>query len=99
MYLQCRHVRTSSDRCRAAAIKDSHWCYYHGRLHQQQEIASRRAASLKPRLHDGTFATLEESIGQGTHPVRSAAGSVHQNSKRTWQSGALAVRAPGMQRT
>jgi len=89
MYLQCRHVRTSNDRYYAAAMTGSH-CATTGR---------RRVASLKPRLHDGTFATLEESIGQGTHPVRSAAGSVHQNSKRTWQSGALAVRAPGMQRT
>jgi hypothetical protein len=73
MYPQCRHVRTDSDRCRAAAIKGSHWCYYHGRLHQQQETARQRLeASRKPRLANGAFAspqeTHEETLDQG-YPV------------------------------
>jgi hypothetical protein len=73
MYPQCRHVRTSSDRCCAAAIKGSHWCYYHGRLHQQQETARQRLeASRKPRLANGTFAPPQEAIDRGTYPVCSA---------------------------
>lgn len=36
MYPQCRHVRPSGESCRAAAIKGSHWCYFHLRLHQGQ---------------------------------------------------------------
>jgi hypothetical protein len=36
MYPQCRHVRPSGENCRAAAIKGSHWCYFHLRLHQGQ---------------------------------------------------------------
>jgi hypothetical protein len=76
MYPQCRHVRTSSDRCHAAAIKGSHWCYFHERLHdqqaqreaQQQERRSRDARQ-QPRLTDGTFAPPEEIIDQGTYVV------------------------------
>jgi hypothetical protein len=58
MYLECRHVRSDNRRCSAAAIKDSHWCYYHTRLHQQQLLARQRfEAARKPRLSDGTFAS------------------------------------------
>ena len=82
MYPQCRHVRPSSDRCNAAAIKGNHWCYFHARLHEQQaqqakriaQEAERRSrdASRQPRLANGTFAPSEETIDQGTHPVSSA---------------------------
>jgi hypothetical protein len=76
MYLQCRHVRTSSDRCHAAAIKGRHWCYFHARLHDQQtkreaQDHARRSyeASRKPRLADGTFAPPEETLDHGTSLV------------------------------
>src|ERR1700744_343851 len=82
MYPQCRDVRTSSDRCNAAAIKGSHWCYFHARLHEQQaqqakRIAQeaerrRRDASRQPRLANGTFAPPQETIDQGIDPVSSA---------------------------
>src|ERR1700744_5005965 len=82
MYPQCRDVRTSSDRCNAAAIKGNHWCYFHARLHEQQaqqakriaQEAERRSrdASRQPRLADGTFARGEETIEQGANPVRRA---------------------------
>ena len=58
MYLECRHVRSDNRRCSAAAIKDSHWCFYHTQLHQQQILARQRfEAARKPRLSDGTFAS------------------------------------------
>jgi hypothetical protein len=70
MYPQCRHVRPSSDRCNAAAIKGNHWCYFHARLHEQQaqqakriaQEAERRSrdAGRQPRLANGTFAPSEE---------------------------------------
>lgn len=82
MYPQCRHVRSSSDRCNAAAIKGNHWCYFHARLHEQQaqqaeRIAQeaerrRRDASRQPRLPNGTFAPPQETIDQGACPVSSA---------------------------
>jgi hypothetical protein len=85
MYPQCRHVRTDSDRCHAAAIKGGHWCYFHARLHDQhtkreaQDHARRSSeASRKPRLANGTFAPPEEipksipesNIDQGIYPVK-----------------------------
>jgi hypothetical protein len=84
MYPQCRHVRTDSDRCHAAAIKGGHWCYFHARLHDQhtkreaQDHARRSSeASRKPRLANGTFAPPEETpksipesiLDQGIYPV------------------------------
>jgi hypothetical protein len=84
MYPQCRHVLPSSDRCHAAAIKGSHWCYYHARLHfqqtqrQAQESERRsREARRKPRLADGTFAPPEETIDHGTYPVGSTETGCH----------------------
>jgi hypothetical protein len=85
MYPQCRHVRPSSDRCHAAAIKGNHWCYFHARLHEQQAQQSERIAqeaerrsrdaSRQPRLANGTFAppqeTREETHDQG-YPVSTA---------------------------
>jgi hypothetical protein len=85
MYPQCRHVRTDSDRCHAAAIKGGHWCYFHARLHDQhtkreaQDHARRSSeASRKPRLANGTFAPPEETpesiperiLDQGIYPVK-----------------------------
>jgi hypothetical protein len=86
MYPQCRHVRTDSDRCHAAAIKGGHWCYFHARLRDQhtkreaQDHARRSSeASRKPRLANGTFApppdetpesTPENIIDQGIYPVK-----------------------------
>jgi hypothetical protein len=46
MYPQCRHVRPNRDGCRAAAIKNSHWCYFHGRLHERY-----RAQQARHQLH------------------------------------------------
>jgi hypothetical protein len=78
MYPQCRHVRPSSDRCRAAAVKGGHWCYYHARLHSQQahrktEESARRSreARSKPRLADGTFAP-QEVLVTGAHHCENA---------------------------
>jgi hypothetical protein len=68
MYPQCRHVRTDSSRCHAAAIKGSHWCFFHARLHDQQaqrvaREAQRRSRDARSqlRLTDGTFAPAEEA--------------------------------------
>jgi hypothetical protein len=68
MYPQCRHVRTNSNRCHAAAIKGDHWCFFHARLHDQQaqrvaREAQRRSRDARSRLRltDGTFAPAEEA--------------------------------------
>jgi hypothetical protein len=81
MYPQCRHVRTDSDRCHAAAIKGDHWCFFHARLHDQQaqrvaREAQRRSRDARSqlRLTDGTFAPTEEIteriFDQGIYPVQ-----------------------------
>ena len=80
MYPQCRHVRTGSDRCHAAAIKGGHWCFFHARLHDQQAQRVAREAQRRSqhRLTDGTFAPPEETpkripesiIDQGIYPVK-----------------------------
>lgn len=76
MYPQCRHVRTNSDRCRAAAIKGSHWCYYHFRLHQQQEAARKRLqSSSQARLSNGLFAPKEPTVDHG-YPVAGTTGDI-----------------------
>jgi hypothetical protein len=78
MYPQCRHVRPNSDRCNAAAIKGSNWCYFHARLHEQQaqqakriaQEAERRSrdASSQPRLANGTFAPSEGTVETWRQP-------------------------------
>ncbi len=80
MYPQCRHVRTGSDRCHAAAIKGGHWCFFHARLHDQQAQRVAREAQRRSRdargqhrLTDGTFAPPEETpegiVDLGIYPV------------------------------
>jgi hypothetical protein len=54
MYPECRHVRPSGEGCRAAALKGSHWCYFHGRLHERYT-----AQQARHRLH-----TLRDTSGR-----------------------------------
>ena len=68
MYPECRHVRPSGKNCPAAALKGSHWCYYHARMHSRQAerqaeqealITGRRhTARRQQRLANGRFNTL-----------------------------------------
>jgi hypothetical protein len=75
-------------------LKTATGATYYGRLHQQQETARRRrAASLKPRLQDGTFAPPEKTIGQGTCPVGGEAEAAAPDLKETRESGSTRVRA------
>jgi hypothetical protein len=46
MYPQCRHVRPDGEGCHAAALKGSHWCYFHNRLHERY-----RAQQARHQLH------------------------------------------------
>jgi hypothetical protein len=93
MYPQCRHVRTNSDRCHAAAIKGSHWCYYHTRLHQQQEVARRRLeASRQPRLTNGLFAPTGEApegIADHGYPAPSGTSSSRPERRGAERSAVL----------
>jgi hypothetical protein len=69
MYPECRHIRPSGGTCNSPAIKGSHWCYFHGRLHQRQTVrhSHRRA--------DGRFVTQPaphaetEALDYGSIPV------------------------------
>jgi hypothetical protein len=103
MYPQCRHVRTDSDRCHAAAIKGSHWCFFHSRLHDQQakreaqeQERRSRDARRQPRLADGTFAPTEETIDHGTCPVGSTETGCHPEQSEGWEAtkaGSAATRS------
>ncbi len=77
MYKECRHILPNGNRCRSAALAGSHWCYFHSRLHQQED---RRRAGL--RAADGRFRTPteadraqaapeEQTIDRGIYPVGS----------------------------
>jgi hypothetical protein len=44
MYKLCRHIRTSGDRCRSAALPSRHFCHYH--LIQRQPAAGGPAAAV-----------------------------------------------------
>ena len=83
MVPECRHVLSNGDRCGAVAMRESHWCYFHARLHDQnaQRLAReaerrRRQARSQLRLGDGTFAPCEatQTFDQG-YPVISEAES------------------------
>ncbi len=73
MYAECRHVKTNGAKCHAPALRKSHWCYFHDRLHRRQSHPGGRpprpAASLA-LLAPGT-ATLD----YGHIPVAPAAGA------------------------
>src|SRR5690242_16079803 len=69
MYPECRHVRPSGEGCRAAALSDSNWCYYHTRLHARQArqaerdartVANRDLARRRQRLPNWRFAPLPD---------------------------------------
>jgi len=62
MYPECRHVRPSGENCNAAALKGSHWCYFHGRLHERY-----RAQQARQRLHNqrdasGRFTPAHDAV-------------------------------------
>jgi hypothetical protein len=77
MYPECRHVRPGGNGCRAAALKGSHWCYFHGRLHERyraqqarHQLHSRRDPSgrFTPALDFGPHSSLDPRPGQPSRP-------------------------------
>jgi hypothetical protein len=91
MYPECRHVHPTGAGCNAAALKNSHWCYFHHRFHERY-----RAQQARLRLHSqrdaaGRFTpepssstALVPTSDYGTYPVAddhrsSAAPDVHVN--------------------
>lgn len=74
MYPECRHILPSGHRCRSAALAQSHWCYFHARLHRQED---RRKAGV--RGVDGRFLSKAQAeaaaatLDHGTYPVSDGA--------------------------
>ena len=76
MYPECRHVHSTGAGCNAAALKNSHWCYFHHRFHERY-----RAQQARLRLHGqrdaaGRFTpapssstALVPTSDYGTYPV------------------------------
>lgn len=100
MYPECRHIRPSGDSCRAAALKGSHFCYFHGRLHDRY-----RSQAARERLHNvrnaaGRFTpahhTLDARPGQPPLPHLPAdAGTAAETAHiPTSDYGAIPVAAP-----
>ena len=109
MYPQCRHVRTGSDRCHAAAIKGGHWCFFHARLHDQQaqrvtREAQRRSRDARSqlRLTDGTFAPAEETpegiFDHGIYPVEAGGhrlpATLHPHGSEYAETATLPLQLP-----
>lgn len=66
MYPQCRHIRPGGSVCSSPALKGSHWCYFHSRLHERQTTRHTH------RLPNGRFAPQSETVDYGTYPVGAA---------------------------
>lgn len=67
MYPQCRHVRPDGEGCHAAAIKGSHWCYFHKRLHERYHAQQARHQLHSQRNAAGRF-TPALALAVGTRP-------------------------------
>lgn len=80
MYPECRHILPDGNRCRSAALAKNHWCYFHARLHTQED---RRKAGLRSRpasrAPDGRFVSkaqaeaVTSTLDHGTYPVPNGA--------------------------
>jgi hypothetical protein len=106
MYPECRHIRPSGEGCRAAALKGSHWCYFHGRLHERYSAQQARHRLHSLRDTSGRFSPAHCSLdawpGQSScaHPASadsglaaepSAPGSSPQTSLATLDYGSIPV--------
>ena len=82
MYPECRHILPGGRRCRAAVLKQTHWCYFHNRLHRHED---RRKHELRhangrfaPSPHPGGPAT---EAGQQSGTALSPNGSPRERSE------------------
>ena len=106
MYPECRHIRPSGEGCRAAALKDSHWCYFHGRLHERYRAQQARHQLHSRRDITGRFTPAHSSLdarpGQPSRPHSapadpgvaaepSASGSSPQTALATLDYGSIPV--------
>ena len=62
----CRHIKTNGARCRAAALRDRPYCYFHDRLHRvlaRQKSGVTRSLLLHPlEDRDSVFMALSDVI-------------------------------------
>ncbi|HEY3988651.1 MAG TPA: hypothetical protein VGM02_05075 [Acidobacteriaceae bacterium] len=96
MYPQCRHVHPNGESCHAAALKGSHWCYFHNRLHERYRSQQARHRLHSQRDASGRFTPTPSSdtalvpasdygiipVGapSGCHPERSEGSAVSSHS-------------------
>lgn len=53
MFIECRHILVSGRKCKAPALKGTHFCYYHTRLHQPANRVTARLDTIEiPHLED-----------------------------------------------
>src|SRR5580698_10155859 len=66
MYVDlCRHIRSNGLQCRAVALKDQHFCYFHHRLNEGHSMYRSRmvgAKSLMERGHIIGLPPLEDRV-------------------------------------
>ncbi|HZD76894.1 MAG TPA: hypothetical protein VE218_07815 [Acidobacteriaceae bacterium] len=65
MYPQCRHVRPNGEGCNAAALKKSHWCYFHHRLYDRYRAQQARLQLHSQRDASGRFTPAFDSPATG----------------------------------
>jgi len=34
VYIECRHIFSSGNKCHSPSLRDKHYCYFHANLHQ-----------------------------------------------------------------
>jgi hypothetical protein len=65
MYPECRHLRPNGEGCRAAALKKSHWCYFHHRLYDRYRAQQARHQLHTQRDASGRFSPASGSAATG----------------------------------
>jgi hypothetical protein len=54
MFVECRHVQPSGEKCKSPAVRNSSFCYFHRNLHDRAEARPPRQGTpfLLPVLED-----------------------------------------------
>ncbi|MGI8770960.1 MAG: hypothetical protein ACR2JE_05960 [Acidobacteriaceae bacterium] len=64
MHQECRHIKTSGEKCRAAALHKSHWCFFHERSRRKP-----RHQQSQTRIPTQDAGAIAVNSGQEHNPI------------------------------
>jgi hypothetical protein len=100
MFLECRHVQSSGEKCNSAALRHSLFCYFHRNVLQRAEAPSPRTPFILPFMEDSrgiliavndVFRAMGESRIQRSeastylHGIQIAARVIARIEDKTWE--------------